>query len=59
MKVGDRVKMSPMWKYDEACGIIKQITHDGYIVVRWDEINGDWYYTEQQSKKLIIIEKGE
>ena len=54
MKVGDRVKMSPMWKYDEAVGSIIKITKD-YVVVSWDNINGDWHYTEDQTKKLKII----
>ena len=55
MLIGDRVKMSPMWKYNESYGTIKQITKDGYVVVKWDNINGDWYYTEEQSKKLEVI----
>ena len=54
MKVGDKVKMSPMWKYKEASGSIIKITKD-YVVVRWDGINGDWHYTEEQSKKLKIL----
>ena len=55
MKVGDRVRMSPMWKYDEASGVIKQIKKDGYIVVRWDGINGDWHYTAKQAERLEVI----
>jgi hypothetical protein len=55
MKVGDRVKMSPMWKYDEAIGIIKQIKRDGYVVVEWDNINGEWHWTPEQAKKLEVI----
>lgn len=54
MKVGDRVKMSPMWKYDEATGEIKKITKD-YVVVSWDGINGEWHYTEAQAARLDII----
>jgi len=52
MKKGDRVKMSPMWKYDEAHGVIIRITKD-YTVVKWDNINGEWHYTKDQ-----IIEEG-
>mgnify|MGYP001464654266 CR=1 FL=1 len=59
MKPKDRVKMSPMWKYDEAVGTIKQVTKDGYVVVIWDNINGEWYYTKEQSKKLEVINENE
>ena len=54
MKVGDRVRMSPMWKYDEAVGEIKKINKD-YVVVSWDNINGEWHYTEEQSERLEVI----
>ncbi len=54
MDKGDRVKMAPMWKYEEAFGVIKQIKN-GYVVVVWDNINGEWHYTEEQSQKLEII----
>ena len=55
MEKGDRVRMAPMWKYEEAFGIILQVRKDGYIVVRWDNINGDWHYTEEQAKKLELV----
>tara|TARA_Y100001963_G_C6409863_1_gene277904 strand:+ start:169 stop:351 length:183 start_codon:yes stop_codon:yes gene_type:complete len=55
MKVGDRVKMSPMWKYDEAFGVIKEIKKSGHVVVVWDGINGYWYYTPQQAERLEVI----
>ncbi len=55
MKVGDRVRMSPMWKYDEAFGVIKQIRKDGYVVVNWDGINGDWHYTDEQANRLEVV----
>lgn len=54
MKAGDRVKMSPMWKYDEASGTIKKITKE-YVVVVWDSINGEWHYTKEQSKLLELL----
>ena len=57
MKVGDRVKMSPMWKHNEATGEIIRITKD-YVVVSWDGINGDWHYTEEQAVKVDIINDG-
>tara|TARA_E500000331_G_scaffold242925_1_gene233343 strand:- start:1265 stop:1435 length:171 start_codon:yes stop_codon:yes gene_type:complete len=55
MEAGNRVKMSPMWKLASACGTIKQVRKDGYIVVIWDDVNGEWHYTKEQSKKLEVI----
>lgn len=55
MKAGDRVRMAPMWKYDEAFGVIKQVRRDGYVVVEWDNINGEWHWTADQAKKLEVI----
>ena len=52
LKPGDRVVMSPMWKYDFARGKLIKITRDRYFIVRWDNINGDWHYTEEQAKRL-------
>ena len=54
MKTGNRVKMSPMWKYNSASGIIIKITKD-YVVVRWDQINGEWHYTPEQAKDLEVL----
>ena len=55
MDKGDRVRMAPMWKYEEAIGTIKQIRKDGYVVVVWDNVNGEWHYTEEQAKRLELI----
>tara|TARA_A100001011_G_scaffold352915_1_gene394024 strand:- start:896 stop:1057 length:162 start_codon:yes stop_codon:yes gene_type:complete len=44
-----------MWKYDEAFGVIKQIRKDGYVVVNWDGINGDWHYTDEQANRLEVV----
>ena len=52
LKPGDRVVMSPMWKYNFARGKLIKITRDRYFIVRWDNINGDWHYTEEQAKRL-------
>jgi hypothetical protein len=59
MKVGDKVRMSPMWKYDEAFGEVIKITKD-YTVVKWKDvngeaINGEWHYTQDQSKELEVL----
>ena len=55
MKVGDQVKMEPMWKYEIAVGVIEKITADGYIVVKWDGIPGHWHYTEEQADRLEVM----
>lgn len=55
MKVGDKVRMSPMWKYDEATGEIRKITADDYVVVKWLDIPGEWHYTNEQAKKLEVL----
>ena len=56
MKVGDKVKMSPMWKYKEATGEIKKIT-ENYTIVKWVDIPGQWHYTKEQTKRLEIIDE--
>jgi hypothetical protein len=43
-----------MWKHDKATGEVVKITKD-YVVVSWDDINGQWHYTKEQSKKLEVI----
>ena len=54
MKVGDKVKMSPMWKYEEAAGEIEKIT-ESYVIVKWVDIPGQWHYNIEQAKRLEII----
>ena len=54
MKVGDRVTMSPMWKYETATGTIEKVTTE-YVIVNWDDIPGQWHYTEEQAKRLEVI----
>ena len=48
MKVKDRVKMEPMWKYKSAEGSVIKIQKDGYVIVKWDGING-----KQKEKRLL------
>ena len=57
MKVGDLVKMSPMWKYEEATGEVEKINRDGYIVVKWVDIPGHWHYSIEQAQKLEIVDE--
>ena len=54
LQVGDRVKKSPMWKYESAEGTVTKVTKD-YVVIRWDGVNGDWHYTESQARKISLI----
>ena len=54
MSPGDKVRMAPMWKYDEAIGEIEKIT-ESYVIVRWVDIPGQWHYTKQQALRLEII----
>ena len=54
MKPGDKVKMSPMWKYEEAVGEIEKIT-ESYVIVKWVDIPGQWHYTIEQAEKLEVI----
>ena len=54
VKVGDRVMMSPMWKRDTATGEVINITRH-YVIVKWDNCNGDWHYTYEQAKRLQLI----
>ena len=55
MEVGDRVKMNLGGNYGETTGTIIKITKDGFTVVSWDGINGDWYWTEKQTEQMEVI----
>ena len=55
LNVGDKIKLSPMWKYDVAFGTVKKVNKDGYVVVIWNGINGEWYYTPEQAKRLELV----
>ena len=55
MKKGDRVRKSPMWKYEQALGVVEKLTADGYVVVVWDDIKGHWHYTAEQAKTIEVI----
>jgi len=51
---GTRVRMSPMWKYDEAIGTVLKVSK-GYTVVLWDDVNGEWHYTKEQAERLEVV----
>ena len=54
MKVGDRVTRKKVLKNLNPVGTVIKITKNE-IVVSWDSINGQWHYTNEQSKKLEVI----
>ena len=56
MKVGDKVRMEPMWKYEVADGVVEKITPD-YVVVKWTGVNGQWHYTNEQAERLEVIDE--
>ena len=56
MKIGDRVLMERVLKVQNATGTIKKITKE-YVVVTWDNINGEWHYTHDQSKELEVLDE--
>ena len=55
MDKGDRVKLFLDKKHGVCVGTIIKITKDGYIVVKWDNLNGDWHWTPEQAKKMEVI----
>ena len=55
MKVGDKVRMEPMWKYEVGVGIVEKIMPD-YVVVKWEGVPGQWHYTEEQAERLELID---
>ena len=57
MKAGDKVSMENMWKYEIAFGEIEKVTVDGYVVVKWKGIPGHWHYTEEQAKRLEVMDE--
>jgi hypothetical protein len=58
LKVGDRVSMSPVWKYQQKEGSVFKITKE-YVVVKWDDTNGEWHYTLKQAENLKLISEEE
>lgn len=54
MKVGDRVLKEKVLNVQEALGTVKSI-RNGYTVVVWDRVNGEWHYTEAQARTLELI----
>ena len=55
MKAGDRVTKPKVWKVEQAVGTITRVAKD-HIVVKWDSIHGDWYYTSEQAEDIEVVE---
>ena len=55
MNVDDRVTRDSVLRVKKPVGSVIRITND-YIIVKWDNINGQWHYTHEQAKKLQPIE---
>ena len=56
MKVGDRVTRDSVLRAKNPVGSIIKITLD-YVIVKWDNINGQWHYTHEQAKKLELADE--
>ena len=56
MNVGDRVTRDAVLRTENPVGTIIKITVD-YVVVKWDNINGQWHYTYEQAKKLEFADE--
>ncbi len=57
MKEGDKVSMEDVWKYGYAIGEIQKITAEGYVVVKWIDIPGQWHYTPEQAERLEVMDE--
>ena len=55
MKKGDRVERDKMWKHKDLKGTVIKVTKD-YTVIKWDGVNGEWHYTEDQAKSIRVIQ---
>ena len=57
MNVGDRVTRTSVLRVEDPVGSVIKITLD-YVIVKWDNINGQWHYTHEQAKKLERANEG-
>ena len=54
MKTGDRVTKTNVWKLETAYGTITKVKEE-YIIIEWDNVFGEWYYTSEQAKKIEVV----
>ena len=54
MKVskGTKILSGTSWKYGETIGTVIKETRDGYVVVIWENVNGEWHYTPEQFERF-------
>ena len=52
--INDRVTRDTVLRVSNPVGTVIKITFD-YVVVKWDNINGQWHYTHEQAEKLEKI----
>ena len=60
MKKGELIGtklLSGKWKYGETIGTVIKETRDGYVVVSWENVNGEWHYTAEQFERFKKITK--
>ena len=57
MQVGDKVTKDLVMRVENPVGTIINITKE-YVVVKWDNINGQWHYTFAQTEKLEVVSEG-
>lgn len=57
MQVGDRVTRDSVLRTVNPIGTVIKITLD-YVVVKWDNINGEWHYTHKQANNLEAVDEG-
>jgi len=58
VKVGDRVTRENVLGNKNPVGSVIKINKE-YVIVKWDQIKGDWHYTHEQSKILQLVDKNE
>ena len=54
MKVGDRVTKPKVWKLNKVIGTVSRVAPD-HVVIKWDSVHGDWYYTSEQAEDIEVI----
>ena len=54
IKPGDRVSKEKVLKVIDVNGTVEKVTSD-YVIVVWDDVNGQWHYTKEQAKSLRIL----
>jgi len=50
---GKKILSGDSWHYGQTIGTVIKQTRDGYVVVIWENINGEWHYTPEQFKRFV------